>query len=87
MNGTPTEKPDGWVNGAFKPIWDRGRGYSSVMLYPGDMLALGCAFHLAHQVLIPAQGMERKVLVLALAKASSCSDLETAKELYANGRV
>jgi hypothetical protein len=38
-------------------------------------------------MLIPAQGMERKVLVLALAKASSCSDLETAKELYANGRV
>ena len=54
-----------------------------MVLYLGDMLALGSAFHLAHQVLIPAQGMERKVLVLTLAKASSCSDLETAKELYA----
>jgi hypothetical protein len=41
MNGTLTEKPDGWVNGAFKPIWDRGRGYSNVVLCPGDMLALG----------------------------------------------
>jgi hypothetical protein len=50
------------------------------------MLALGCAFHLVHQVLIPAQGMEREVLVLAHAKAFSCSDLETAKGLYANGR-
>jgi hypothetical protein len=45
--GYSPRSADGWVNGAFKPIWDRGRGYSSVMLYPGDMLALGCAFHLA----------------------------------------
>jgi hypothetical protein len=43
----------------------------------------------AHQVPIPAQGVERKVLVLAPAKAAPCIlqyavtwKLETAKELY-----
>ena len=45
-------------------IWENPKHqYSSFLLAPGDMLVMGCAHHLTHQVLMPPGNEARKVLV------------------------
>jgi hypothetical protein len=60
-----------------KPMWERlGVRYSSVLLMPGDLLAMGCAYSQQHQVLIPEQGEARKVLILGPATPAPCMAVE-----------
>jgi hypothetical protein len=64
-----------------KPMWERsGARYSSVLLMPGDLLAMGCTHSQGHQVLIPEQGEAQKVLILGPATPAPCMAVEATSD-------
>jgi hypothetical protein len=97
MNGTSTEKPDGWVTGAIKPIWDRGRGGIAVWCCILGYACPGVCWRTTRCSLsCPGDGTEcagigscQSISLKLYANGGPVvfSDLETAKILYANGRA